>query len=51
MDTTISEQFGIKYFPTTIIIGKDGKVGHVAGLLPEEDLRAVLDAILRRDER
>ena len=49
MDSTISEQFGIKYFPTTVIIGKDGKVRHVAGLLPEEDLRTVVDAILRRD--
>ncbi len=51
MDTTISEQFGIKYFPTTVIIGRDGKVRHVAGLLPEADLRTVLDTILAREDR
>jgi peroxiredoxin len=49
MDTTISEQYGIKYVPTTVIIGKNGKVRHVAGLLPEEDLRTLLNGILKQD--
>ncbi len=50
MDTTISEQYGIKYFPTTVFIGKNGKISHVAGLLPEEDLRQQLEMILARDK-
>jgi len=49
MDTTISEQFGIKYFPTTIFVDKSGKIRHVSGLLPEEDLRVVLNQILKQD--
>ncbi|MAE39346.1 MAG: hypothetical protein CML07_00155 [Psychrobacter sp.] len=51
MDKTISEQYGIKYLPTTVIIGPDGLVRSVAGLLPEEDLRLQLETIMKRDNK
>lgn len=50
-DMTISEQYGIKYLPTTVIIGPDKRVRTVAGLLPEADLREQLLGILKRDQQ
>lgn len=45
----ISRLYGIKYVPANIIIGIDGKVKEVAGLLPEKDLREKLKRVLSNE--
>jgi peroxiredoxin len=46
-DLTLAQLFGVRYVPTTVIADASGKVRYAAGLLPEADLRAQIDAVLR----
>ncbi len=46
----ISLKYGIKYVPANIVIGLDGKVKEVTGLLPEKDLRQKIQKILKYEK-
>lgn len=47
-NATIAELYGMKYVPTTILIGNDGVVKFAGGLMPEKDLRERLDVVLEK---
>jgi transglutaminase-like putative cysteine protease/peroxiredoxin len=44
--TKISRLYGVNYVPANVIIGLDGKVKYVRGLLPERDLRELVKEVL-----
>ncbi len=48
-DISLAQLLGVKYFPTTIIIDSKGIVRFAGGLMPEDDLRTQLAAVLKRD--